>query len=124
MVTALMVQPESKPRITQLCCNGAYLNYAINIDSDYKCTADAFVLEKDIAILCAKDGVFHGLKPNRRIRNRIVCGTFYIVKVKNKELSSLTEKEIVKYSLRFQEREWWTDTEAIDALFREIEATS
>lgn len=121
MVIALMIQPEKKPCITQLCCDGTYLNYAVNIDSDCSCATDAFTLEKDIVILCAKDGIFYNMKPNRKVGKRIICGTFYIVKVKNKELCSLTEKEIVKYSLQFQDREWWTDTEAIDAIFNEFE---
>lgn len=124
MVTALMVQPERKPYITHLCCDGTYLDFAVSRDSDVVCCADVFMLEKDIAILYALDGVFYGLKANRRIGKRIICGTFYVVKIKNGELHSLSDKEIVKYSLRFRECEWWTDTEAIDAIFNELESAS
>ena len=122
MVTALMVQPERKPCIAQLCCNSTYLNYAVSIDEDTSCSADVFVLENDIAILFAPDGAFYGWQPNRKIGKRIITGTFYVVKIKNGELHSLTEKEIVKYSLRFQETELWTDTDAINALFSELES--
>lgn len=121
MVTALMIQPGKQPCITQLCCDGLYLNYAVSKDCDTLCCANMMVLEKNIAIVYAADGVFYNMQPNRKIGKQIVCGTFYIVKVKNKELCSLTEKEIIKYSLQFREREWWTDSEAIDALFTELE---
>lgn len=124
MVTALMVQPGKQPCITQLCCDGLYLNYAVSKDCDTLCCANIIALEKNIAVVCAADGVFYNLKPNRRVGKQIVCGTFYIVKVKNKELCSLTDKEIVKYSFRFRECEWWTDSEAIDAIFSELETNA
>ena len=116
-----MIQPGKQPCITQLCCDGLYLNYAVSKDCDTLCCANMMVLEKNIAIVYAADGVFYNMQPNRKIGKQIVCGTFYIVKVKNKELCSLTEKEIIKYSLQFRECEWWTDLEAIDALFTELE---
>lgn len=122
MVTALMVQPGKQPCITQLCCDGLYLNYAVSKDCDTLCCANIIALEKNIAVVCAADGVFYNLKPNRRVGKQIVCGTFYVVKVKNRELCSLTDKEIVKYSFRFRECEWWTDSEAIDAIFSELES--
>lgn len=122
MITALMVQPGKQPCITQLCCDGLYLNYAVSKDCDTLCCANIIALEKNIAVVCATDGVFYNLKPNRRVGKQIVCGTFYIVKVNNKELCSLTDKEIVKYSFRFRECEWWTDSEAIDAIFNELES--
>ncbi len=121
MVTALMVQPERNPCITQLCCDGLYLNYAVSKDCDTLCCASMFALEKDIAVVYAADGIFYNMKPNRRVGKQIVCGTFYIVKVKNKTLCSLTDKKIVKYSLQFREREWWTDSQAIDAVYDELE---
>lgn len=122
MVTALMVQPGKQPCITQLCCDGLYLNYAVSKGCDALCCANIIALEKNIAVVYAADGVFYNLKPNRRVGKQIVCGTFYIVKVKNKELCSLTDREIVKYSFRFRECEWWTDSEAIDAIFGELES--
>ncbi len=121
MVTALMVQPGESPCITQLCCDGEYINYAVSKGCDTLCHADILAFEKNIAIIFASDGVFYGMKPNRKVGKQIIYGTFYIVKVENKKLCSLTEKELVKYSLRFREREWWTDTEAIDAIFNEFE---
>ena len=122
MVTALMIQPGRHPCITQLCADGLYLNYAVSKDCDTLCCASMFALEKNVAVVYAADGVFYGMKPNRRIGKRIITGTFYIVKVKDGALCSLTEKEIVKYSLRFRERELLTDTEAIDAMFSELES--
>ena len=122
MVTALMIQPGSHPCITQLCADGLYLNYAVSKGCDTLCCASMFALEKNVAVVYAADGVFYGMKPNRRIGKRIITGTFYIVKVKDGALCSLTEKEIVKYSLRFRERELWSDTEAIDAMFNELES--
>ena len=124
MVTALMIEPNQHPCITQLCCDGLYLNYAVSKDCDTLCCADMFALEKDIVVVYAADGVFYGMKPNRRIGKRILTGTFYITKIKNKAMCSLTDREIVKYSLRFREREFWSDTEAINAIFSELESDS
>lgn len=122
MVTALMIQPGRHPCITQLCADGLYLNYAVSKECDTLCCASMFALEKNVAVVYAADGVFYGMKPNRRIGKRIITGTFYIVKVTDGTLCSLTEKEIVEYSLRFRERELWSDTEAIDAMFNELES--
>ena len=124
MVTALMIQPGRQPCITQLCADGLYLNYAVSKDCDTLCCASMFGLEKNIAVVYAADGVFYGMDANRRIGKRIITGTFYIVKVENGALRSLTEKEIVKYSLRFREREFFSETEAIDAIFSELESDS
>ena len=124
MVTALMIQPHQHPCITQLCADGLYLNYAVSKDCDTLCCADMFVLEKDIVVVYAADGVFYGMEPNRRIGKRIITGTFYITKIKNNVMCSLTDREIVKYSLRFRERELWSDAEAINAIFSELESDS
>lgn len=118
-----MVKPERKPCIVQLCCDSAYLRYALDIKPESNCSADMFILENDIAILYASDGVFYSMKPNRKIGKKIITGTFYVVKVRNGELCSLTEPEIVRYTLRFREAELWNDDEALDALFAELDYT-
>ena len=123
MVTALMIKPECKPCITQLCCDGEYLRCVLDINPESDCSAEMFILENYIAILYVPDGVFYGMKPNRKIGNKIITGIFYVVKISNGELCSLRESEIVKYTLRFRETELWNDEEALDALFSELDYT-
>ena len=124
LVTALMIEPERKPCITQLCCDSEYLRYALDIKPECECSVDTLVLENDIAILYVPDSIFYGMKPNRKIGRKIITGTFYVVKVRNEELCSLTESEIVRYSLRFRETELWNDEDALDAFFGELDYLS
>ena len=115
MVTAIMVKPGEHPCITRLCDTTDYLNCAVSIDLDFFCTASAFQLEKDIAVIRIEEDVSFLLTANRRIHDKLICGTFYIVGVTNGKLRSLTDREITKYTVRFWMPESFTDDEVTNA---------
>lgn len=120
MVTALMIKPGERPRVTHLCDNAKFLNMAVSIDTLVPCSAQAFRLKKDIAIIHACEGASLSLEGNRRAKNRIILGTFYVVAVKGGNLRSLTDAEITKYMSRFWEPELFTDDEIAEAWFDEL----
>lgn len=117
MVTALMVKPGEHPAITQLCDNRDYLNHAVSIGEDLVFTATATRLEKGIAIIHNSECASALVPSNRIVGKRILAGTFYIVRVKDGSLRSLTDADIVKYTLRFWEPEIFTEDEILENLF-------
>lgn len=117
MVTALMVKPGEQPCICQLVDDGNYLDAAVSIGDNMICSAASLKLEKEVAAIYAWEGVSLGRKGNRKIGKRIIAGTFYVVRIRDGYLRSLTEEDIVKYTLRFREAEDYTDDEVIDSWF-------
>lgn len=115
MVTALMVKPGEQPCMCQLVDDGDYLDCAVSVGDNLMCSATSLKLEKGVVAIHAWEGVSLGRKGNRKIGKRIIAGTFYIVRVRDGHLQSLTEKDIVKYTLRFWEIEEYTDDETIDS---------
>ena len=120
MITALIVQPGRHPQITQLCDDKDFLNLSVSRDTDFICSATATPLEKGIAIIHSQEGASLCQTGNRRVRDRIIAGTFYIAGVKDGKLRSLTDKEISKFTLRFWEPEMFTDDEIFDSWFDDI----
>ena len=81
------------------------------------CTAAVLPIEKDIVAIYAWDGVMAGLKGNRKIGKRIVAGTFYVVRIVDGQLCSLSEDEIARFSCRFRNIREYSDTEVMDSWF-------
>lgn len=109
MVTALMVPPTGHPSIVHLVDNGNFLNLAVSVDTDYQLTATALKIEDGIIALHSDEGTLMMTPPNRQIDSKIIAGTFYVVGHHNGKLRSLTDAEIVKFTLRFWDTEWHTD---------------
>lgn len=120
MVTALIVPPNQHPQITQLCDDRIFLDFSVSRGTDFMCSAIATSLEKGIAIIYAQDGALLCLPGNRRVGNRIIAGTFYVVGIKDGTLRSLTDAEIIKYTSQFWESEIFTDNEVLDSYFDSI----
>ena len=120
MVTALIVQPCRHPQITQLCDDKDFLDLSVSRDADFICSATATPLEKDIAIIHSQEGASLCQAGNRRVKNRIIAGTFYIAGVQDGKLRSLSDKEISKFTLRFWEPEIFTEEEGLDSWFDTI----
>jgi len=117
-VTALMVKPGQHPVITQLCDDSNYLDLAVSIDDDFMMrSASVLALKKNIIVIHAYQGNSLDLGCNRRVGKRILCGTFYIVGLKDGQLRSLTKDEITKYTSKFWEPELFTDDEVINSWF-------
>lgn len=117
MVTALMISPSKHPCITHLCDNKDYLNCAVSIDSDIMYTATALYVEDEIAAIHSFEGTLSIQPPNRRIGKRIIAGTFYIVRIKDGKLKSLTDDDITRFTLQYWEPEIYSDDEVFDSWF-------
>ena len=120
MVTALIVPPNQHPQITQLCDDRIFLDLSVSRGTDFMCSAIATSLEKGIAIIYAQESALLCLPGNRRVGNRIIAGTFYVVSVKDSILRSLSDAEIIKYTSQFWESEIFADNEVFDSYFDNI----
>ena len=117
MVTALKFEPGKNPYPCQLCDNGDYLDHCVSIPSLITYKAAVLKIANGIAAVYCWNGHLFSLPGNRCIEGRILCGCFYIVRVKNGKLVSLTDQDIVKYSLEYWEPESYTEEEIIDSWF-------
>ena len=115
MVTALKIEPYKNPCPCQLCDDGEYLNHCISPDPYITYTATALKIDNNIAAIYCRNGYMFSLPCNRRVGNKIICGVFYIVRVKDGKLRSLTDQDIVKYSLQYWYSEDYADQEIIDS---------
>lgn len=115
MVTALKVEPNNRPYPCQLSDDEDYLNHCISPDFCLVYTAGALKIADNIAAIYCRNGHLFCLPGNRRIGHKIVCGVFYIVRVKDGKLISLTDKDVVKYSLEYWDRESYSEEEIIDS---------
>lgn len=112
MVTALKIEPTQSPYLCQICDDGEYLNHIVSPPSCLVYTAAALKLENNIAAIYCRNGHLFSLPANRRVGDRIICGVFYIVRVKDGKLQSLTDADVVKYSLEY----WATESFSKDDL--------
>ena len=115
MVTALKIEPGKNPCICQLCDDTDYLNYSVSLNSNIPFMASACKLDKNIAIICCPNGALFSLPGNRRVEDQIICGVFYIVRVQNGKLQSLTDTDVVKYTLEYWSTESFTEDEIMDS---------
>lgn len=64
------------------------------------------MLDDGTVLICNEEGKLRGLKPNRRVGNDIIVGTFFIAGDDGSEdLVSLTDEQIKQYTECFQEIE-------------------
>ena len=117
MITALMIKPGEQPCVTQLCENHRCLDRAVSLGSDISCTAASVPVERGIIAIYAWEGVAAGLPGNRKVGKRILAGTFYIVRVIDGELCSLTADDIAKISFQFRKIRKYSDDDVIDSWF-------
>jgi hypothetical protein len=115
MVVALIVEPKKSPRPTQICDDTDYLNHCVSPDSYLVYTAGALKIDDHIAAVYCRNGHMFCLPGNRRVGDKVICGTFYIVRVKNGKLVSLSDTDVVKYSLEYWAPESFTDDEIVDS---------
>ena len=115
MVTALKFEVGKNPCPCRLCDDGDYLNHCVSPDSYLTYTAAALKVDTGIAAIYCRNGHMFSLSGNRRIGDRVICGVFYIVRVKDGKLKSLTDTDVVKYSLQYWHAERFNDDEILDS---------
>ena len=61
--------------------------------------------DNDVLLICNEEGKINGLKLNRDIGYDIIAGPFLVVgnDYENGDFKSLTEEQIIKYKIRFDE---------------------
>jgi len=115
MVTALKIEVDKNPVPCWLCDDTEYLNRCVSQSERITYMATALKVESGIAAIYCRDGHMFCFPGNRRVGERVICGTFYIVRVKDGVLKSLTDADVVKYSLEYWEPESFTEDEIISS---------
>ena len=77
-IKVLKVEPKKLPEVCELENELDALQKAVSIGADYQGLIEILYINERICILCNEEGKLIGLEPNRRIRNDILCGVFYV----------------------------------------------
>ncbi len=123
-IKVLKVEPGAHPFVSFLDSTLDALNSAVRI---CKCDGKAKTkkIDKGVYILFNSEYCFSGLESNRRVKDEIISGVFYVIGADKKYYPrSLTKDEIAKYTFVFWEPEHFDDEEVVranlDSMFRKI----
>ena len=101
-IKVLKVEPKKLPEVCELKNELEALQKAVSIGADYTGLIEILYVNERICILCNEEGKLIGLEPNRRIRNDILCGVFYVTgQDREGNLTSLTDDEIETFKSVF-----------------------
>ena len=101
-IKVLKVEPKKLPEVCELENELEALQKAVSIGADYTGLIEILYVNERICILCNEEGKLIGLEPNRRIRNDILCGVFYVTgQDREGNLTSLTDDEIETFKSVF-----------------------
>lgn len=101
-IKVLKVEPKKLPEVCELENELEALQKAVSIGADYTGLIEILYVNERICILCNEEGKLIGLEPNRRIRNDILCGVFYVTgQDREGNLASLTDDEIETFKSVF-----------------------
>ena len=118
IITALMVEPNQRPKVVRLCNTLEALQEAVSIGSEYRGLIELLSLENGVYILCNEEGKLQSLPGNRRVGRDVIAGVFYVVgEDLYGELASLPEEMIQRYMKRFWEPEALTAQDVEHAMF-------
>ena len=117
-IKVLMVEPGKRPRVTTLANDLDALQKAVSIGADYQGLIEIISIGNGDCLLCNEEGKLIGLEGNRRVRDDIIVGVFYIMSEgKDGNLVSLSERKIQHYTKLFWEPEVFDRTDIEDTLF-------
>ena len=78
------------------------LQKAVSVGAEYIGLIEIIELDERGSILCNEEGKLIGLMPNRRLKNDIICGVFYVTGQDTAgNLASLTDAQIEHYAKMF-----------------------
>ena len=101
-IKVLKVEPKKLPEVCELENELEALQKAVSIGADYTGLIEILYVNERICILCNEEGKLIGLEPNRRIRNDILCGVFYVTgQDREGNLTSLSDDEIETFKSVF-----------------------
>ncbi len=116
VITALKVEPGKHPEITKLGNDLDSLQKAVSIGADYQGLIELISIDDENLILCNEEGKLIGLEPNRRFREDVICGVFYVVSQDSEgDLTSLSAAMQDRYARMFWKSEV-IDAEEINML--------
>ena len=106
VITVLKVEPGKHPEITKLSNDLDSLQKAVSIGADYQGLIELISIDDENLILCNEEGKLIGLEPNRRFREDVICGVFYVVSQDSEgDLTSLSAAMQDRYARMFWEPE-------------------
>lgn len=111
-IRALMVEPRMLPVKKELLPTTEALIQAISVGMSDIGDLKKIKLGEDIFVIYNGNSPLE-LEGNRKVGNQIICGTFYIIGMKNSKPRSLTDSELQKYTDRFMEIEIFDDWDVI-----------
>ena len=101
-IKVLKVEPKKLPEVCELENELDALQKAVSIGADYQGLIEILYINERICILCNEEGKLIGLEPNRRIRNDILCGVFYVTgQDEEGNITSLSDDEIETFKSVF-----------------------
>lgn len=111
-VDALMVEPGARPE--KVCIFNDMESFQVLVSEDWKFPSEVefFTLEDHVCLFRNAEGYLLGFPGNRRVKDEIIAGTFFIVGLDdNGETCSLSKEALAKYRKRFWKIETYTDEE-------------
>ena len=101
-IKVLKVEPKKLPEVCELENELEALQKAVSIGADYTGLIEILYVNERICILCNEEGKLIGLEPNRRIRNDILCGVFYVTgQDEEGNLTSLSDDDLETFKSVF-----------------------
>ena len=114
-IEVLMVEAGYRPCKVSIGSNYESLQTLVSPCFTLLSDVEFIILEDDVAIFHNREGVLLGLKGNRRVDDIIIAGTFFVVGVKDRKITSLSKEKQAKYRKRFWKIENYTDKEVSEA---------
>lgn len=98
VLNALVVEPGIIPYEEYIVNDSEMMQFFLSEVEPYTCRIGLMRIEENVCILYNKDAESYNLSPNRRVSNKTIYGTFYIVGIDyDNRLTSLNDDEIEMY---------------------------
>lgn len=124
LIRTLMVEPLMHPKETYIPNHSVAFKILASQDSYYIINTEMLILEDDVGIIKNEESELLNLKGNRKINESILAGTFFVVGIdENKNITSLSNEQLEKYTRRFWEIEEYTDDEVSKSFWDSFEKT-
>lgn len=105
-IKVVMVEPNKHPTVTTI------KNKLENLQEAIGGLIEIINIEDTVCILCNEEGKLIGLEGNRKLKDDILVGTFYVCGSNEEgELTSLTSSQIDKYLKFFWRPQTFSETE-------------
>lgn len=119
-----MIEPLKHPKETYIPNHSIAFKILVSQDNYYISNTEILILENDVGIIKNEESELLNLKGNRKINENILAGTFFVVGLdENKNIISLSNEQLEKYTRRFWGIEEYTDAEVSKSFWDSFERT-